>query len=154
MAARYWGKEASRNEQPTKDEDESKKSKRRRFNTKWTIGDNGKVREWLIYDHSTYEMYCSDCHMYGSEKAKSNPFVIGTKNLKLEAIKDHESSKSHLHTISCKISKTALPEETVAVKALTSMKAAQFEKMRLLFRNVHAIGKKMRPFSGYVWMCE
>ena len=31
--------------------------------------------------------------MYGSEKAKSNPSVIGTKNLKLEAIKDHESSK-------------------------------------------------------------
>ncbi len=49
---------------------------------------------------------------------KSNPFVIGTKNLKLEAIKDHESSKSHLHTISCKISKTALPEETAAAKAL------------------------------------
>ncbi len=79
---------------------------------KWTIGDNGKVREWLIYDRSTDEMYCSDCRMYGSEKAKSNPLVIGTKNLKLEAIKDHESSKSHLHTISCKISKTALPEET------------------------------------------
>ncbi len=35
-----------------KDEDESKKSKRRRFNMKWTIGDNGKVREWLIYDRS------------------------------------------------------------------------------------------------------
>ncbi len=94
--------------------------------------------------------------MYGSEKAKSNPFVIGTKNLKLEAIKDHESSKSHIHTISCKKSKTALPEETAAVKALTSMKAAQFDakRMRLLFRNVHAIGKKMRPFSDYVWMCE
>ncbi len=45
----------------------------RRFNTKWTIGDNGKVREWLIYDRSTDEMYCSDCRMYGSEKAKSNP---------------------------------------------------------------------------------
>ncbi len=107
-----------------KDEDESKKSKRRRFNTKWTIGDNGKVREWLIYDLSTDEMFCSDCRMNGSEKAKSNPFVIGTKNLKLKAIKDHETSKSHLHTISCKISKTALPEETAAVKALTSKKAA------------------------------
>ncbi len=82
-----------------KDEDESKKSKRRRFNTKWTIG--GKVREWLIYDRSTDEMYCSDCRMYGSEKAKSNPFVIGTKNLKLEAIKDHESSKSHLQEEEC-----------------------------------------------------
>ncbi len=61
--------------------------------------DNGKVREWLIYDRSTDEMYCSDCRMYGSEKAKSNPFVIGTKNFKLEAIKDHESSKSHLHKL-------------------------------------------------------
>ncbi len=105
------GKRPAETNNQQKDEDESKKSKGRRFNTKWTIGDNGKVREWLIYDRSTDEMYCSDCRMYGSEKAKSNPFVIGTKNLKLEAIKDHESSESHLHTISCKISKTALPEE-------------------------------------------
>ncbi len=46
-----------------KDEDESKKSKRRRFNTKWTIGDNDKIREWLIYDRSnvTDEMYCISC---------------------------------------------------------------------------------------------
>ncbi len=91
VAAHYWGKEASWNDE---DEDESKKSKRQRFNTKWTIGDNGKVREWLIYDRSTDEMYCSDCRMYGSEKAKSNPFVIGTKNLKLEAIKDHDHQKA------------------------------------------------------------
>ena len=41
--------------------------------------------------------------MYGSEKAKSNPFVMGTKNLKLEAIKDHESSKKNLHTINSKV---------------------------------------------------
>lgn len=67
---------------------------------------------------------CTYCRMYGSEKARSNPFVIGTKNLKLEAIKDHESSKSHLHTLSCKVGKTAPPEQTAAVMALTSMKTA------------------------------
>jgi len=32
-----------------KDEDEKKKSKRY-FNRKWTIGGNGKVQSWLIYD--------------------------------------------------------------------------------------------------------
>jgi len=32
-----------------KDEDKKKKSKRP-FNTKWTIDDNGKVHEQLIYD--------------------------------------------------------------------------------------------------------
>lgn len=114
----------------------------------------GKVRDWLVYDVTTEEMYCQDCRTYGSEKAKSNPFVIGTKNLKLEAIKDHESSKKHLHTINCKVGKTAPPELTAVVKALTSMKTAQLERMKLLFRNVHAIGKKMRPFSDYLWMCE
>ncbi|XP_059201277.1 zinc finger protein 862-like [Centropristis striata] len=34
------------------------------------------------------------------------------------------------------------------------MKTSQLERMAPLFRNVHAIGKKMRPFSDYVWMCE
>lgn len=85
------------------------------------------MRDWLVYDVTTEEMYCRDCRMYGSEKAKSNQFVIGTKNLKLEAIRDHESSKSHLHTISCKVGKTALPEQTAAVKALTSMKVGEDE---------------------------
>ena len=54
--------------------------------------------DWLVYDVTTEEMYCQD----DSEKAKSNPFVMGTKNLQLEAIKGHMSSKNHLHTIKCK----------------------------------------------------
>ncbi|KAA0711976.1 hypothetical protein E1301_Tti012717 [Triplophysa tibetana] len=85
-----------------------------------------KVKDDVLIRSGQLATTASDCRMYGSEKAKSNPFVIGTKNLKLEAIRT-TSHKSHLHTISCKISKTALPEETAAVKALTSMKAAQFE---------------------------
>ena len=48
-----------------KDEDDSKK---RRFITKWTVGDNGKVREMLTYDSSTEQMYCGDGCVYGSEK--------------------------------------------------------------------------------------
>lgn len=67
---------------------------------------------------------------------KQSPFGIKTKNLQLEAIKEHESSKNHLHTMSCKLLKTALPEESAAVKALTSMKAAPLERMKLLFWNI------------------
>ena len=58
-----------------------------------------------------------------------------------------------MHTINCKVGKTPPPELTAVVKVLTSMKTAQLERMRLLFGNVHAIEKKMRP-SDDVWMCE
>lgn len=41
-------------------------------------------------------MFCSVCRQHASEDAKTNSFIVGTKNLKLEAIKDHESSKCHI----------------------------------------------------------
>lgn len=88
--------------------------------------------------------------MYGSDKAKSNPFVIGTKKLKLEAIRDHESSKSHAQTVSCKVGKSALPQQTPAVKTLTSMKTAQLERMKLLFPNVHAIFQSLTLFVSII----
>jgi hypothetical protein len=41
---------------------------------------------------------------------------------------------------------TSHPEENVATKAISSMQLSQFERMKILFRNVLAIGKKGRPF--------
>jgi len=52
VAALYWGqlRPAETNNQQ-KDEDEKKK---KYFNTKWTIGGNGKVHELLIYDSDCF----------------------------------------------------------------------------------------------------
>ncbi|KAJ8340716.1 hypothetical protein SKAU_G00353490 [Synaphobranchus kaupii] len=74
--------------------------------------------------------------------------------MKIEAVKDHESSKSHIQAQATKKARAGVPEESVAVRALVSMKTAQFERLKMLFRNVHAIGKSGRPFSDYMWMCK
>lgn len=59
------------------------------FNEKWRIS-----RDWLVYDNNV--MFCQDCRLYTSDKSKTNSFVVGTNNMKIEAVKDHESSKSHV----------------------------------------------------------
>ena len=40
------------------------------------------------------------------------------------------------------------------MKALTSLKTAQLDKMKILFRNAHAIAKKGREFQDYEWQCK
>lgn len=133
----------------TKKEEETKKNKRL-FNEKWKSG-----REWLVYDPVNKIIYCSDCRAYGGEKVKVASFVVGTSNFKVETVKDHEVSIGHIGSISTKRAKAAgLLQDSVVVKSLVLMKSAEFEKMGMLFRNVHAIGKKGRPFTDYVWMCE
>lgn len=99
-------------------------------------------------------MFCSVCRLHASDANKrTNSFSTGTKNLKLEAIKDHESSKCHIH-ISKIVQGISAPEDTAAMKALMSLKAAQLEKMSILFSNAHAIVKKGRPFLHYEWQCK
>ena len=47
------------------------------------------------------------------------------------------------------------PQNTSAAeKALSSMHRAQLYKMDKLFHTAHAIAKKGRPFTDFVWMCE
>lgn len=50
-------------------------------------------------------MYCEDCRKYALEKHKSNYFVIGNENFKMEAVKDHKNSKSHLQSLTTKQTK-------------------------------------------------
>ena len=60
-------------------------TKKRKFSAKWLTG-----REWLMFDQENVIMFCKDCHMYAQEKHKTNNFVVGTNNFKVEAVKDHE----------------------------------------------------------------
>lgn len=121
----------------------------RQFNEKWRLG-----RNWLVYSKTSNTMHCEDCRKYGNEKVKALSFVAGTSNFKVEAIKDHETSNAHLSTLKVKRAKTDGSKDSVAMKSLAVMKTAELERMELLFRNVHGIGKKSRPFTDYVWQCE
>ncbi|KAK9972415.1 hypothetical protein ABG768_025722, partial [Culter alburnus] len=132
--------------------DKEAKVKKHFFKERWRKADNGESRDWLVYDETSLTMFCSVCRQHASENAKTNSFIVGTKNLKLEAIKDHESSKCHIQ-VKKRAQGKAAPENTAAMKALTSLKTAQLDKMIILFRNAHAIAKKGRPFQDYEWQC-
>lgn len=122
-------------------------TKKRKFNAKWLMG-----REWLVFDHESNVMFCQDCRMYVKEKKKKNNFVVGTNNFKVEAVKDHESAQSHQESQRIKTAKTGRIKESLAGRSLALLKKSDLEKMQLLFRNAHAIGKKGRPFTDFAWM--
>ena len=138
-----------RKEAGDENDDKACETKKRKFNAKWLTG-----REWLVFDPDNAVMFCKDCRMYAKEKNKTNNFVVGTNNFKVEAVKDHESAQSHQESLRIKTAKTGRIEESLAGRSLALLKTSELEKMHLLFRNAHAIGKKGRPFTDFVWMCE
>uniref|UniRef100_A0A1A8R1W9 Zinc finger protein 862 n=1 Tax=Nothobranchius pienaari TaxID=704102 RepID=A0A1A8R1W9_9TELE len=150
---RWLGQTSGGGEKRKEAEDESVdracKAKRRNFNTKWQTG-----REWLVFDNENAVMFCKICRVYTKEKNKTNSFVVGTNNFKIEAVKDHEKARSHQESLQMKIAKAVPVEESVAGKSLSSLRSLEVEKMQLLFRNAHAIAKKGRPFTDFAWMCE
>lgn len=81
--------------------------------TKWLMG-----REWLVFDHENVVIFCQDCRMYAKEKNKTNNFVVGTNNFKVEALKDHESARSHQESLRIKTAKTGHIEESLAGKSV------------------------------------
>ena len=84
------------------------RNEEKKFNAKWLTG-----HEWLVFDHKNAAMFCKDCRMYTKEKNKTNNFVVGTNNFKVEAVKDHESARSHQESLRIKTAKTGCIEESL-----------------------------------------
>lgn len=42
--------------------------------------------EWLVFNQEANTRYCKDCQIYTREKNKTYHIVVGTNNLKVEAI--------------------------------------------------------------------
>lgn len=51
------------------------------------------------------------------ERKKQNNFVVGTNNFKVEAVKDHESARSHQESLRIKTAKTGCIEESLLREA-------------------------------------
>lgn len=124
----------------------------RKFSQRWYTTDSGQPREWLKFEGGV--MFCIPCRAKATDKRKSNSFVIGSSVMKLEAIKSHETSKCHRD---CSIVYKAQSTPLLAapsVRQLTKLSDSTVAKMRILFRNAHAIAKKSRPYKDFAWMCE
>ena len=74
-----------------------KQTRQRKFQSAWKKDDQGREREWLVFDDEMESMFCSACRTFAkTDQDKKGPFVVGTNKFKLENIKAHELSKSHI----------------------------------------------------------
>jgi len=132
----------------------------RKFCEKWREG-----REWLTLNsqNETESMTCSYCiELYGNDGKSThsnlkgqNAFITGCTNMRISNIVEHEQSKSHVKASEVHKAKSCTEVEvrqSHSAKAL--LKSADKNRLCNLFRNAHAIAKKNRPLSDYVWLCE
>ena len=74
-----------------------KQTRQRKFQSAWKKDDQGREQEWLVFDDEMESMFCSAFRTFAkTDQDKKGPFVVGTNKFKLENIKAHELSKSHI----------------------------------------------------------
>jgi hypothetical protein len=66
----------------------------------------------------------------------------------------HETSEQHLRSVDKQSAKENSTVNSAAAKIVQSLNKNVFNRMTNLFRNVHALIKKRRPFTDFIWMCE
>ncbi len=76
----------------------------------------------------------------------------GCKSYKSESIVAHEQSETHKQAVQIE-SQLNNPESKAKV-ALKSLHKQALPKMRILFRNAHALVKYKHPFTDIVWLCK
>ncbi|XP_052243150.1 zinc finger protein 862-like [Dreissena polymorpha] len=115
-----------------------------------------KDRPWLQFNDGV--MTCSLCQVFFKNNTcvGKNTFITGSTNFKVSTVSDHESSKCHQKAAEAELAKQSKHDmqKSEAGKALLSLKSAERHVIASLFRNAHAVAKKGRPLSDYVWLCE
>ena len=111
----------------------------RKFSAKWQVG-----RPWLQHDQHK-GMICKWCienkaTFMAQSVFNSARFIDGCTSYKAESIAYHEKSAAHLLAQQCHKAKQH-PEKTPANLVRQQMLKQYTGKLRLLFRNAHAVSK-------------
>ena len=75
---------------------------------------------------------------------RARQFITGTTAYKSDTIAHHE--KSQVHQLAGKLHKYS--------DTLLCLNQQHTSKLRILFRNAHALAKYRKPFRDYSWLCE
>lgn len=105
--------------------------------------------QWLEYNAEKENMFCRVCRQH----ERVGTFVTGSANFKLESIKAHAESESHVKWTKREMALAAKPGESLAEQAIFSLNAKVFGQLRVLFRNAHFLGKHGRPFTDFKAIC-
>ena len=120
------------------------KKRERKFLEKWNKKDNGEPRDWLTYDSEEGVMRCKHCVAHAVDRKES--FIVGCAVLKLDNIKKHEQTQSHIRSSEIAFAILA-PDKTAGQQLRRQLTAAQALKMSTMFRTSHALvlAKHFKP---------
>ena len=124
-------------------------SKRKRcFQEAWKVG-----RPWLYYDPEQDLMFCQLCKVnkHGHAEVKGS-FVVGTSSFQHTSVTRHENSDKHVREQKADECHSLPQNQRPAEIILNKLNKEQMEQLALTFRNAHALAKKNRPFTDFVWM--
>ena len=126
------------------------KCRKRNFVTSWKQG-----RPWLRVETNPdgeEMMFCDYCIKAGTSSDR-NSFVKGCASLRLESIKYHEASNTHLFAAN-KQKNEQNPTEAPALRAQLSLNKLAIDRLKILFMNVYALNLQGRPARDYRWMTD
>lgn len=116
-----------------------------------------KEHKWLRYDGEKQVMFCTVCREVEKKGAVTgryqNLFFEGCKNLRIDAVKKHSASENHMEALNIKAARDA-PGTSQGDKMIRKFNETTINRLTHLFRNAHAISKKCRPFTDFVWLCN
>ena len=123
---------------------EYEKKRERKFLEKWNKKDNGEPRDWLMYDSEEGMVRCKHCVAHAVDRKES--FIVGCAVLKLDNIKKHEQTQSHIRSSEIAFAILA-PDKTAGQQLRRQLTAAQALKMSTMFRTSHALvlAKHFKP---------
>ena len=82
------------------------------------------------------------------------PYVTGSENLRHDGLLLHDKSEGHGYAVTFKQNRGKPTGESIGEKTVQTLNKATYSKLEKLFRSAHALAKKSRPISDFVWQCE
>lgn len=82
-----------------------------------------------------------------------DPYHGLTSNLRIDAIKTHETSVMHKDAQKA-VTNSRNIRQSEAASALRKLHEANYKRLTYRFRNAHAVAKHDKSFKDYVWLCE
>jgi hypothetical protein len=128
-----------------KQEYEQKRS--RSFQLHWTTD-----RPWLRYNEHDQMMFCTFCESQFKDKTGTGKFVTGCNNFRIDTIQMHETSAPNANAKT--IAERPTAEKSEAAKVVHQLKAHEYSRLNILFRNAHAVAKHHLSFRTYTVICK
>ena len=81
-------------------------------------------------------------------------YITGNGSFKVHSTRAHDQSSGHQVNLAEEEAEKEKPGTSKAHQILNTLNATQFERLGKLYRNVHALCLKARPYTDFVWIAQ